>query len=221
MDWRSFKPKRNDGKPRKEKVNADVPRWSVPREWQGERCFILGGGASLKEQVKAIPKLRGRVIAIKQTVLYRPDADVMLLASRDDPFVCRKYFDLYKGPRMVCRSNYPGFPARTLFLRRTSEAVYSRDPEHVGGFDAGGSAINLAALFGAKEIVLLGLDMGGGRWMKNHPTMPVIPEWHFMWHLQGLEKMAPELERDGIKVWNCSPVSRIPFFPKRPLADFL
>lgn len=217
--WRDFEMKRSS-KPRKEKKNADVPRWSVPREWEGERCFILGGGASLAEQAKQIPKLRGRVIAIKQTVLYRPDADVMLLASRDDPFVCRKFFDLYKGPRMVCRSNYPGMPKRTLYLRRTSEAAYSRDPQYVGGFDAGGSAINLAALFGAKEIILLGLDMCGGRWVKNHPK-PEIPEFHFGLHLQGLERMAPELKKDGIAVWNCSPISRIPFFPRRPLAHFL
>lgn len=219
--WRSFRPKRNDGKPRKPKPAAeDVPRWSVPREWSGERCFILAGGASLKAQVELIPRLRGRIIAIKQTVLYRPDADVMFLASREDPEICRKYFGLYKGPRMVCRSNYPGFPERTLFLRRTSEAVYSRDPQYVGGFDAGSSALNLAALFGASEVVILGMDMCGGRWMKNHP-LSEIPDWHFAWHMQGLDRMAPELKKDGVKVWNASPISRIPFFPKRPLSDFI
>ena len=203
------------------KLSANVPRWKVPREWQGERCFILGGGASLKAQEALLPKLRGRIIAIKQTVFYRPDADVMLLASREDPFVCRRFFPLYKGPRMVCRSNYPGFPSGTLYLRRTKGGRYSRHPEFVGGLDAGATAINLAALFGAAEVVLLGLDMCGGRWVHRHPTMPTIPDWHFRLHLEGLARMAPELAADGVRVVNCSPISQIPDFEKRPLTDFL
>jgi hypothetical protein len=202
------------------KPNADVPKWSVPREWVGDRCFVLGGGASLKEQVPLLGKLRGRIIAIKQTVYHRPNADVMLLASREDPKICKKFFPLFKGKRMICRSNYPGMPAGTCHLRRTNGGAYSRDPQLVGGLDAGATAINLAALFGAKEIILLGLDMCGGRWVKGHP-LPVIPPWHFQLHLEGLAKMAPELAKDGIRVVNCSPISAIPDFEKRPLSEFL
>jgi hypothetical protein len=195
-------------------------RWSVPREWIGERCFILAGGASLKDQVDAIPRLRGRVIAIKQTAYYRPKADVMLVAGRDDYHVCESYMRKYDGPRLVCRSPYPFFPKRTLFLTRTKKGKYSRKPTQVGGLDAGSTAINLAALFGAKEIILLGMDMTGGRWVKRH-HMPVIPQWHFDMHLANIATLAPELEKDGIRVVNCSPISRIPNFEKRPLEDFL
>lgn len=213
-----------------------LPTWTVPREWEGERCFILAGGASL--QKAAIPQLRGRVIAIKQTVLFRPDADVMFLAGRDDPKVCREYFPRYTGPRVVVRARYAGFPPGTLYLQRTKAPLprdgsvwpsfpriqkyspYSRLQTHVGGFDAGASAINLAALFGATEIVLLGMDMCGGRWVPKH-HLPVIPDVHFQWHLAGLRAMAPELAKDGIRVVNCSPISRIECFEKRPLAEFL
>ena len=39
------------------------------REWAGERCFILCGGPSLKDQRRHVPQLKGRVIAIKQSVM--------------------------------------------------------------------------------------------------------------------------------------------------------
>lgn len=199
-------------------MKAKPNRWSVPREWKGERCFILAGGASL--QTDKARQLRGRIIAIKQCVYLRPDADVMLVSGRDDAEVCREYFEKYKGPNLVCRSPYPGFPERTLFLTRTKDGAYSRDPRMVGGLDAGSTAINLAALFGAKEIVLLGMDMTGGRWVKHH-HLPTIPKWHFDLHLAGIARMAGELARDRIRVVNCSPISRITQFEKRPLEEFL
>lgn len=202
------------------KAHANVPRWTVPREWEGERCFIIAGGSSVKAQAALLPKLRGRIIAIKQAVRLRPTADVMFLAARDDWFVCRDYFRFYHGPRIICRSNYPHMPTGTLYLRRSKDAL-SRDPQFVGGLDAGASAINLAALFGAKEIIVLGMDMCQGRWVPNHPTMPVIPDWHFKLHLEGLRRMAPELKRDGIRVINCSPISAVEVFEKRPLKEFL
>ncbi len=203
------------------KASAAVPKWTVPREWEGERCFIIAGGPSVKEQAALVPKLRGRIIAIKQAVQLRPNADVMLLAARDDWFVCRDYFKFYKGPRIICRSNYPNMPRGTLYLRRTSAGVFSRNPQFVGGLDAGATALNLAALFGAKEIIVLGLDMVQGRWVRKHPTMPVIPDWHFKMHIEGLQRMAPELKAEGIRVVNCSPISAVPFFEKRPLKEFL
>lgn len=192
--------------------------WSVPREWVGERCFILGGGASLPLGV--IPHLQGRVIAIKQTVQLRQDADVMFVSGRDDPERCAPYFPIYRGPRIICRNWYPGFPSRVLCLQRTDGGSYSRMPTHLGGLDAGSSAINLAALFGATEIILLGIDMTGGRWLTNH-HLPVIPPQHFVWHRESLNRMAPKLEADGIRVVNCSPISTVTCFERQPLEAFL
>ncbi len=191
--------------------------WSVPREWVGERCFILAGGASLP--IAAIPQLKGRIIAIKQTVALRPDADVMFVSGRDDPQRCAAYFPMYRGPRIICRSAYPGFPPGVLALRRSKDA-YSRESTHVAGLDAGSSAINLAALFGATEIILLGIDMTGGRWVKKH-HLPKIPQRHFDLHLGSLERMAPELAKDGIRVVNCSPISAVRCFERQPLEAFL
>lgn len=192
--------------------------WSVPREWEGERAFVLCGGASLQREL--VPQLKGRVIAIKQAAKLRPDADVMFVSGRDDPKVCASYFPLYQGPRIVCRNDYPGLPIGTYCLRRTKGGAWSRDPRLLGGLDAGASAINLAALFGAKEIVVLGMDMTGGRWVKKH-HLPIIPQRHFDLHLACLDNMAPEIEKDGVRVFNCSPITAVKCFERRPIGDFL
>lgn len=197
--------------------------WSVPREWPGERCFIICGGESVREQEHLIPRLKGRVIAIKQAVALRPDADVMFIAGKDDGRVCAGFFPMHRGKYLVARGRYPGVPAHCKVLHRTAIAErLSHSPGYLAGLDAGTSAINLAHLFGAKEIVLLGFDMRGGRWLNDryHHHMPFPPQRHFELHLAQLPTIAADLEEAGVRVVNCSPLSAVECFEKRPLEDF-
>lgn len=201
------------------------PRFVPTREWAGERCFILCGGPSLKAQRHLVPRLQGRVIAIKQTVVMRPAADVMFVSSRsDDPVICAPFFALYTGPRLICRAAYPGFPPRTLYMRRTKVVDrLCKDPGVLAGRDAGTSAINLAWQLGAAEIVLLGFDMSGGRWLTGefaHP-LPVPPQAHHDRHLAAAAGVAADLAAEGVKVWNTSPTSAATFFEFRKLETFL
>jgi hypothetical protein len=48
----------------------------VPREWPGERCFVLCTGESIGPQAEMITRLKGRFIAVKHAIALRPDADV-------------------------------------------------------------------------------------------------------------------------------------------------
>lgn len=198
--------------------------WSVPREWAGERCFIICGGESVKAQEPLIPKLKGRIIAIKQSVALRPDADVMFIAGKDDGRVCRKFFPMFSGRYIIARGHYADVPEQTKVLSRPkAHDRLSHDPTHLAGLDAGTSAINLAYLFGANEIVMLGFDMCGGRWLtgryKHH--LPKPPQSHFDRHTVCVTAMAPDLEKAGVKVWNCSPISQVACFEKRRLEEFL
>lgn len=197
--------------------------WKVPREWVGERCFIICGGPSVKAQRDLIPRLRGRIIAIKQSVILRPDADVMFVSGRDDPVVCRKFFPQFRGRYIVSRKDYPGFPDNVLTLGRTKDEHLSEDPRLLAGLDAGTSAMNLAHLFGVAEIVMLGFDMTGGRWLngeiKHH--LPYPPQIHFDRHLASAAIIAADLAAVGVKVWNASPISAAKFIRYRPLESFL
>lgn len=198
--------------------------WSVPREWSGERCFIICGGESVKEQEHLIPKLQGRFIAIKQSVALRPDADVMFIAGKDDGRVCVKFFPLHRGAYLVARGQYRDVPKHTRILKRYLPAErLSKEPGAVAGLDAGTSAINLAYLFGATEIILLGYDMTGGRWLNGRYQhhLPYPPKRHFELHMAALPPFAADLREAGIRVMNCSPISAVTVFEKKPLEEFV
>ena len=197
------------------------PVWHVPRDWAGERCYILCGGASLVAQRTVVPTLPGRVIAIKQSVRLRPDADVMFIAGEHAWENCRDVFPTFRGAYMVARGKSDArFPETTRRIGRSAADVLSDDPTKVCGRDAGTSAINLAYLFGATEIVLLGYDMTGGHWCASHP-LPFPPHEHFRRHLEVLPPIARALTANGVRVVNCSPGSVVTVFDRGRLEDWL
>lgn len=201
------------------------PVWDVPREWVGERCFILCGGESVRQQRKVIPKLKGRFIAIKEGVLLRPNADVLFLGGEKTPEIAKPLIPKFTGTYMVVRGKSDAeLPSTVLRLTRSKNHGELCDlPGHVSGRDSGTSAINLAYHFGATEIVLIGYDMTGGRWFAGewpHP-MPVIPEEHFRRHMEHLSALAEDAKRKGIRIVNASPISRVDCFERVRLEDYL
>lgn len=195
--------------------------WAVPREWDGARAYILCGGASLVAQRTVIPQLRGRIIAIKQSVLLRPDADVMFIAGEHGWEICRPIFPQFRGAYIVTRGRGDArFPAGTKRIGRNQPDRLSHDPTMVTGYDAGTSAINLAYLFGAREIVLLGYDMTGGHWCRSHPR-PFPPTAEFARHLSALPTIAADLEVAGVRVVNCSPSSAVDVFERGRLEEWM
>lgn len=201
------------------------PIWSVPRAWTGERCFVLCGGESLKAQRDLVPHLQGRVIAVKHGVLLRPDADVLFFAGERPADVAPPLLRAFRGEHIVVRGRgHAVFPEHTKRIWRTvAHDQFSDDPTMVAGFDAGTSAINLAILFGATEVVVLGYDMVGGRWFNgevNH-YLPNPPESDFQRHLSVLPYLAEDASAKGIRIVNVSPISRVTCFERRPLEAFV
>lgn len=198
--------------------------WVVPREWPDEPAFIICGGESVKAQEDLIPRLPGRVCAIKQSVALRPDADVMFIAGKDDGRVCAPFFPLHTGKYLIARGPYQGVPDRTKVLKRTADAKQiSTDPRFLAGFDAGTSALNLMMLFGCNPIYMLGFDMRGGRWLNGtYPHhLPYPPQRDFDIHLTALPGIAADLSRLGIQVFNCSPDSAVTVFPYADLKSLV
>lgn len=198
--------------------------WSVPREWVGERCLIICGGESVRAQEAQIKRFAGRVIAVKQAVAIRPDADVMFIAGKDDGRVCRTFFPMFKGQYLIARGPYVGIPERTKVLKRTADPKrLSLEPTHLAGYDAGTSAINLAFLFGAVEIILAGFDMTGGRWLNGRfpHHLPIPPQRDHDIHMTALPTIAADLKAQGVRVINVSPVSAVTVFEKMDLEQLL
>lgn len=201
------------------------PVWDVPREWVGERCFIICGGESVRAQRQIIPQLKGRFIAIKEGVLVRPDADVLFLGGERTPEIALPLIPKFTGTYMVVRGKSDQeLPSTVKRLTRTKDHSRLCDlPGHVCGLDSGTSAINLAYHFGATEIVMVGYDMTGGRWFAGewpHP-MPRIPDEHFRRHMKPLGSLAKDAKSRGIRILNASPISKVTCFDFVRLEDFL
>lgn len=195
--------------------------WSVPREWEGERCFILCSGESIQAQAATIRRLTGRFIAVRHGVLLRPNADVLFFAGEGDGNSLNlPLLPAFTGTYVVCRSKMEGLPSYVKCVTRTKDHEHlSELPTHVGGYDSGTSAIHLAHLFGATELVLCGYDMTGGHFCP-HPLRR-IPLDHFRNHLKPLAAMAEDAKRKGVTIWNASKISKATMFPYRALETFL
>ncbi len=200
------------------------PIWSVPSEWTGERTFVICGGASVRAQRHLIPSLVGRFVAVKHGVLLKPDADVLFFAGERPDVIAPPCLRAFRGHYAVVRGRgHQVFPETTKRVwRTTTHERWSDDPTQVCGFDAGTSAINLAMLFGATEIVVLGMDMVGGRWFNGEVQhyLPQPPESDFQRHMSVLPALAADAAAKGVRIVNCSPISRVTCFERQPLEAF-
>lgn len=184
--------------------------WSVPKDvWNGERCFILGGGPSLNDV--DVSRLDGRVIAINNAYLKAPKADVLYFAdsrwydwNRDD-------LHQYEGPLMVTRANLRNPAHDVKQVGKTLKVPLSRDPAKIGGLCGGSNALNLAYLFGADPIILLGFDMTPGNWHNLHRTEQK-PDFAARF-IPYFERMAVELAKEGRTVVNATPGTAMTCFP--------
>ena len=200
------------------------PIWSVPKEWTGERCFVLCGGESIKAQLPLVSALAGRIIAVKHAVRYRPDADVLFWAGECAESLAPPILPIFTGRYLVVRGKgHRVFPVTAKRIDRTlnhmpADTGLSDDPTMVAGYDAGTSAINLAYLFGATEIIVLGMDMTGP---SGSPGMPGPSKATFDKHMEPLPLIAADAKRNGVRIVNVSPSSRVQCFERGRLEDFL
>lgn len=107
------------------------------------------------------------------------------------------------------------------------DKLHFNEPGVVGsGGNSGFQALNLAAQFGAKRIMLIGFDMhvgsglhwyGRNGWKNaNNPTSPNLMHWRDVF-----ENQAHVFQRQGIEVVNVSPDSALVCFPRATIAETL
>jgi hypothetical protein len=91
---------------------------------------------------------------------------------------------------------------------------------HFNG-NSGAQAINLAVLFGARRLVLVGFDMrdaadGTRHWFGKHVGGMERRGQYSGW-VKAFDRIAADLKAWGIEAVNCSPVSALHQFPKTTL----
>jgi hypothetical protein len=125
-------------------------------------------------------------------------------------------------------SNYKLDTAHAFGLRLVRGLVavgFSADPSaiHYGG-NSGFQAINLALLFGAARIVLVGFDMravdGKRHFFGDHPPALHKSGGDYRRFIPDFERAAVTLPA-GVEILNATPGSALTCFPKVPLDDAL
>ncbi len=193
------------------------------RPWAGQRCWIIGGGESLKGFDFSV--LRGEnVIAINRAVEVAPFAEVMFsMDSRlygwykrrhpEMPTESHDAFAACRGLRVWVAGDGDTFENDVLLVKRLGNRGFSmslRDGIYTGG-NSGYAALQLAACLGATTIYLLGYDMTQGNFHSGYPTSGSDPKTRG-W-IEGFNKLAPKLAAAGIQVVNMNPASRLRCFP--------
>jgi len=106
-------------------------------------------------------------------------------------------------------------------IRGMAGSTFSTDPEVICYGDCSGfQAINLAILFGATYIVLVGYDMtyrGKGHFFGDHPD-GLFQNRNYENFLHNFDKAAKKLP-EGVTIINATPRSALTAFPVKPLED--
>jgi hypothetical protein len=202
-----------------------MSRDQTPRpNWRGLTALVLGSGPSFRASDAGFRWDRldkVRTIAINATAFSPVFSDINyfgdflfakahvreLQAKRPYVWTCDKTSAERWGYNWVKGTNRPGL---------ASDAV------NMNG-NSGAQAINLAYLFGARRIVLLGFDMklgpkGEKHHHPDHPA-PLVQEQLFDEWIHKFEPLARDLAAAGVEVINCTPGSALPCFPMATLEE--
>lgn len=207
--------------------------WVPPRDWSSGITVIAASGPSLTaEQLEYARGRAARILVINNAHELAPWADAIYACDAD-------WWDHY-GPTVAIAERWTQCPDQhhaTLHARQRATAAKwdlhlapSQPGKGLGagivhwGSNGGHQAINLAALFGARKIVLLGYDFQatGGRshFHGDHPGRLNKPNHYEGW-MKAMEDMAADLLRAGVSVFNASPETALACFPQVPLAEAL
>lgn len=201
--------------------------WTITREWEGETVFILASGPSVLDLDLSLLSGR-RVIAVKSSWLHWPAADVLFFADgrwwREKQL--RPGVDAFAG-LIVTTAMEIGDP-RVKRIKKISPTHLSAKPGEVAlARTSTTGAINLAIHFGAKRIVLLGVDakLGANGQRHSHRLNWPWPKGGqpqaFADQMAEYRAIAPSAAAMGVEIVNANPDSAVTIWPRLRFEDCL
>ncbi len=199
-------------------------------DWIGRTAVCLASGPSLSaadvSQVGlAWASGRAKVIAVSDTYRLAPWADAVFSADLNwwklhHPQLCRRddvKAELWTGDNVAAARFGIN---RMRMANRPGLGTYQL---HTGG-NSGYMAVNLAFLWGAARIVLLGFDMqatdGRKHFFGDHPS-PLVQQQNFGEWRHRFDGLAADLQQRGVAVVNCTRTTALECFPRADLAEQL
>lgn len=201
---------------------------SVPRDWAGQTAAVLATGPSLTQA--DVDACRGlRVLAVNDAYRLAPWADA-LYASDVSWWLVHRGVPDFAGVKWSVQYNHWNAERKARFadvrrLKNAGERGLSTDQGAIcTGRNSGYAALNLAMLYGATRILLLGFDMGHDRgkthFFGNHPgSLSNQSPYHSFRPF--FKTAAAQAKALGVDVLNCSRKSSLTAFPLVPLESAL
>ena len=214
-------------------LKSGKPRWP---DWSGETVACIATGPSLTaEQIVRVKDSGIKAIAINEAGLDRfvplaaPWADILYAADRrwwryyiDEvpDGIMRVSGEVIKEKRLN-DTVIPAIDTIALKMLDMDKGPMPKEPGSVvSGGHSGFQALGLALSLGAKRILLLGYDCGGPKrnCHEDRPEVFCVHNQPQQWvqHYNRVPKEWPDVE-----VINCSPISKIACFKKRPIEEVL
>jgi len=198
--------------------------------WRGQRCFIIGGGASLKGF--EFSQLTGEAVIGVNRAFERVNCQIMFaidaklhrwITEGTLGIDVKKRFEEFGGHKVWLDSHRYSLKGvtRLMGLDGTGLSFSMKNGLKHGG-NSGYGALNLAVCLGANPIYLLGFDMKGKggkqtHWHEGYPK--VQPDKVYAKFKTYFESAAPILRRREIKVINLNPDSALRCFEFGKLGD--
>lgn len=196
--------------------------------WQGRTAVVVCAGPSLSdEQLDAISPAECKIIAVNTAYLYAPWAEVVYAG---DMMFWRAHYARIKAacdPKVTQMWTQDSSAAERYQINRQragNREGLGREVIHLNG-NSGFQAINLAYLWGAKKILLVGMDMklgpNGERHRHGDHEKGLVQAQLFHDWLQRSVKFAEDLRAAGCDVVNCTPGSALTCFPFASIEEAL
>lgn len=214
--------------------------WSISKDWDGEICTILGGGATMSLEIARTVRDRCRVIAVNNQGIgfvnasgrkhqaIAPWADILYAADRTWWYNNKQEAEHFIGMKVTVMPNgfhdFSSVVEDTKILGNGGPVGFDDRPTHIRtGFNSGYQAMHVAAHLGVRRILLCGFDMHaqkGEHWFGDHKWRPGYKSRYKLF-MEAFDSVAPEYAKRGIEVLNCTPDSALKCFPNVPLEEGL
>lgn len=230
--------------------------WNIPKIWQDGTAWIIGGGTSildefgipldlarkviqgelpLSEYSKYLEPIHDKhTIGVNHAFLIGNWIDVFYFSDTamwDNEQLTEQMME-YRGLRITNNAVFTGemYDETGLkYVKRSEKKRYGLTDEKDAvcfNNNTGLSAIDLAYHFGAKRIILLGLDMTVGplgshiHGINTRFSRGEDPTGSFKKHMLSVGNIWKDARDNGIEILNASQISKIPLFPKVRAKDY-
>lgn len=182
-------------------MNNQLPYGKVSGDWSDKPLYIIGGGASLIGF--DFSQLDGRLLGANKSA-FAANCDV--LCSLDQNFVRRTREEIQafvangKQAFLAMPSNERGHPPidGVTYLLRVRENRLSDDKSRINGVNSGFACLGLAYHMGAREIALLGFDMGINESGQAHFHSGY--EWHENKNHRMMQRWGKDFENASVQL---------------------